>query len=81
MLKATMVDGVYNCDPKKNPDAKRYDKLTYSKFLAEKLAVMDATAAALCMDNNMPTLVFSLDNADNIVKAVKGENIGTLVTN
>ena len=79
-FKATMVDGVYDKDPHKYDDAKRYDTLTFKEVLEKELGVMDATSAALCRDNNMPVLVFSLDDPDNIVKAITGENIGTVVT-
>lgn len=79
IFKATKVDGVYDSDPKKNPDAKRFDEITYSEVLSRDLAVMDATATALCKDNGIPILVFSLDDSDNILKAAMGENIGTIV--
>lgn len=78
IMKATMVDGVYDSDPKKNPDAKKYDKVSYDEVLAKNLAVMDSTAASLCKDNEMPILVFSVDEPMNIYKAVCGENIGTV---
>ncbi|MCH5202373.1 MAG: UMP kinase [Oscillospiraceae bacterium] len=78
IMKATMVDGVYDSDPKKNPDAKKYDKVSYDEVLAKNLAVMDSTAASLCKDNAMPILVFSVDEPMNIYKAVCGENIGTI---
>ena len=78
LLKATMVDGVYDSDPKKNPNAKKYDKVTYDEVLANNLAVMDSTAASLCKDNDMPILVFSVNEPDNIFRAVCGENIGTI---
>lgn len=81
ILKATMVDGVYDSDPKKNPDAKKYDEITFQDVLNNNLAVMDGTAASLCKDNNIPILVFSLEDPDNIVKAVCGEKIGTVVHN
>ena len=81
IMKATMVDGVYDSDPKKNPDAKKFDVISCSDVLSKDLAVMDSTASALCKDNNLPILVFSIDDPDNIYKAVCGENIGTLVTN
>ena len=81
IMKATMVDGVYDSDPKKNPDAKKFDVISFSDVLSEDLAVMDSTSSALCKDNNLPILVFSIDDPDNIYKAVCGENIGTLVTN
>lgn len=64
-------------DPKKNPNAKKYDKVTYDEVLANNLAVMDSTAASLCKDNDMPILVFSVNEPDNIFRAVCGENIGT----
>lgn len=79
ILKATMVDGVYDCDPKKNPDAKKYDKLTYSAVLEQNLQVMDMTAASFCRDSRIPFLVFSIEDPENIVRAVMGENVGTLV--
>lgn len=79
ILKATMVDGVYNCDPKKNPDAVKYDTVSYYDILNKDLAVMDSTAASLCKDNNIPILVFSIDEPHNIVSAVCGEQVGTLV--
>ncbi|MEG2672222.1 MAG: UMP kinase [Ruthenibacterium sp.] len=80
IFKATMVDGVYDKDPKKYPDAVKYDKLTFSRVLNDKLAVMDSTAATMCRDNNVPILVFDIMHPENIAKAAKGEQIGTLVT-
>lgn len=80
ILKATMVDGVYDSDPKTNPNAKRFDSVSFHEVLNKDLAVMDSTAASLCKDNNIPILVFSIDNPDNIYKAAMGEeNLGTLV--
>lgn len=79
MLKATMVDGVYDSDPHKNPDAVKYDSLSFSEVLNKELAVMDMTAASLCKDNHIPVLVFSVEDPENIVRAVKGEVIGTVV--
>lgn len=79
ILKATMVDGVYDSDPKKNPDAKKFKTLTFQEVLNQNLGVMDSTAAAICKDNNIPIIVFSLDNPQNIVSAVCGEDIGTIV--
>jgi uridylate kinase len=76
MFKATMVDGVYDKDPHKYADAKKYDTLTFTKVLEDQLAVMDAT---LCRDNKLPILVFDLADPDNIARAVQGENVGTLV--
>ena len=79
MFKATMVDGVYDKDPHKYADAKKYDTLTFTKVLADQLAVMDGTAATLCRDNGLPILVFDLADPANILKALEGANIGTLV--
>ncbi|NEP17335.1 MAG: UMP kinase [Leptolyngbya sp. SIO4C1] len=79
LLKATKVDGVYDCDPKTNPNAKRYQSLTYSHVLANDLKVMDGTAIALCKDNNIPIKVFDLSVAGNIRRAMMGESIGTIV--
>lgn len=79
IFKATNVDGVYDSDPKKNPDAKKFDTLSYIDVLNKGLHVMDSTAASLCMDNEIPILVFNLNNPDNIVKAMQGETIGTIV--
>lgn len=79
MFKATMVDGVYDKDPKKYPDAKKYDTLTFSRVLAEQLQVMDSTAATLCRDNHLPILVFDIGDPQNIARAAAGEQIGTLV--
>ena len=78
-LKATLVDGVYDKDPHKFDDAKRYDTLTFSQVLNEELAVMDSTAATMCRDNGMKMLVFDLSRPDNIYDAIMGENVGTLV--
>ena len=80
MFKATMVDGVYDKDPKKYPDAVKYETLTFSRVLADKLAVMDSTAATMCRDNHLPILVFDISDPENIVRAVRGDTIGTLVT-
>ena len=74
-----MVDGVYDCDPHKFPEAKRFDSLTFSEVLNRGLAVMDSTAASMCKDNHLSLLVFSLQDPDNIVRALEGENIGTIV--
>lgn len=79
MLKATMVDGVYDSDPHKNPNAVKYDTLSFSEVLNKELAVMDMTAASMCKDNHIPVLVFSVEDPDNIIRAVKGEKIGTIV--
>ncbi len=79
ILKATNVDGVYDKDPNKYSDAVKFDYVTYSEVLAKDLKVMDSTAASLCRDNKIPILVFNLTEPANIVKAVLGENIGTIV--
>lgn len=79
MLKATMVDGVYDKDPHKYPDAVKYDTLTFTRVLDERLAVMDAAAAALCRENALPCVVFDLGQPANIAAVLRGENIGTLV--
>jgi uridylate kinase len=79
ILKATNVDGVYDKDPNKYADAVKYDTLSHSEVLNKGLAVMDSTAASLCRDNNIPILVFNLEDPENILRAVSGENIGTLV--
>jgi uridylate kinase len=79
IMKATKVDGIYDCDPKLNPDAKRFKTLTYHHVLTHDLGVMDSTAIALCKDNNLPILVFNLSVPNNIRRALMGESIGTLV--
>ena len=78
-FKATNVDGVFDKDPNKFSDAVKYDTLTHSEVLAKGLKVMDSTAASLCRDNSIAILVFNLEDPENIIRAVKGENIGTLV--
>jgi uridylate kinase len=79
-LKATLVDGVYDKDPHKYSDAKKYDTLTFSQVLSDELGVMDSTAATMCRDNGMKMLVFDLSRPDNIYDAVMGENVGTVVS-
>lgn len=79
ILMAKKVDGVYDSDPKQNPAAQRFEKLSYMDILNKGLHVMDATAASLCMDNNIPLVVFNISVDGNILKAVTGENIGTYV--
>jgi len=81
ILLAKKVDGVYDSDPYKNPNAKKYDVLSYIEVLDNGLGVMDSTATSLCMDNNIPIIVFGLDKPDNIVKVIAGEHIGTYVGN
>lgn len=80
IFKATNVNGVYNKDPNVYPDAKKYDSLDFHEVLDKQLKVMDSTAASLCMDNNIPLLVFSLDDPDNIFRAAVGEKLGTVVS-
>jgi uridylate kinase len=79
VLKATKVDGIYSDDPRKNEHAERFVELTYLEVLEKKLKVMDSTAVSLCMDNNLPIIVFDLYAPDNIVRVVRGEPVGTLV--
>lgn len=79
IMKATKVDGVYDSDPKVNPDAKRFQSLTYGHVLTHDLKVMDSTAIALCKDNDIPILVFDLSVSGNIRRALLGESIGTIV--
>ena len=78
-FKVTMTDGIYDSDPNLNPAAKKYDEISYSQILSDNLKVMDSTAASLCKDNHIPSLVFSISDPYNVVRAVKGELIGTIV--
>jgi uridylate kinase len=80
IIKATKVDGVYDSDPKKNPVAEKFDKMTYIDFLSRRLAVMDSTAVTLCMENNLPILVLNYWDKKALVGALRGEEIGTLVS-
>ncbi len=80
-LKATNVDGIYDKDPNKYADAVKFDKITHNELLERHLAVMDTAAAAICQENNIPILVFNLNDPENINRAVCGENAGTVVTN
>jgi uridylate kinase len=79
LMKATKVDGVYDCDPAKNADAKRFDTITYMEVLNRGLNVMDATATSLCMDNEVPMIVFDLTVRGNIQRALRGEDVGTTI--
>lgn len=79
ILLAKKVDGVYDCDPNTNPDAKKFDQLNYFDVLSKGLGVMDSTAASLCMDNKIPIIVFGLDKPENIIKVILGEEIGTSI--
>jgi len=79
ILLAKNIDGVYDADPRQDPNAKRFDSITYKEVLNRGLAVMDSTATALCMDNHIPVLVFAVENPENIKKVLMGEHIGTIV--
>ena len=79
MLKGTRVDGVYTADPEKDPSATKYDEISYDEMLEKNLRVMDLTATALCKENNMPVYVFNMDVDGNLMKMLKGDNIGTLI--
>lgn len=79
IMKATMVDGVYDSDPKKNPDATRYEVISFEECLGQDLKVMDSTAFTLCKDNNIPIIVFDIEGNGNITEALAGQDIGTLV--
>ena len=81
LLKGTSVDGVYDSDPKKNAEAKRFDTVTYGKVLADDLKVMDASAVALCRDNNIPIVVFSIREKGNLARVLSGQGVQTIVTN
>ncbi len=80
LLKATKVDGVYDRDPVGNPDAVRFDTVTYDQVISDKLAVMDATAVVMCRDNNLPLRIFDLTRPNALIQAMSGEEIGSLVT-
>ncbi len=80
LLKATKVSGVFTADPVKQPDARRYSSLSYDQVLADKLGVMDATAVVMCRDNDLPLRVFNVHNKGDLLRIVKGDDIGTLVT-
>ncbi|MFA6866709.1 MAG: UMP kinase [Clostridia bacterium] len=79
LLLAKNVDGIYESDPKINPDAKKYDKISYIDFIKQGLSAMDTTAVSLCMENSIPIIAFGLDDENSIVRAVKGEKIGTII--
>ena len=79
ILLAKNIDGVYDSDPAKNADARKFDTISYDEVLAQHLAVMDSTATSLSMDNHIPVLVFALKDPYNIVRALRGEKIGTIV--
>ncbi len=79
LLKATKVDGVYTADPALDPDAQRHEELTYSQVLADRLGVLDSTAVSLCMENDLPIVVFDMNQPDNIRRAAMGEPVGTVI--
>jgi len=79
MLKGTRVDGIYTADPEKDPAAKKYEKISYDQMYDKNLKIMDLTATTLCRENNLPILVFNMDQKGNLEKVIKGENIGTIV--
>lgn len=79
ILKATKVDGIYDCDPTAHSDAVKFEKISYIEVLNRGLGVMDSTATSLCMDNNIPIMVFNINERGNLMRAVMGENIGTIV--
>ncbi len=81
LIKATKVDGVYSADPVEDPDAKRYGELSFDQVLTDRLKVMDATAIVMCRDNNLPLIVFNLNNAGDLIRIIKGESLGTAVAN
>lgn len=81
LIKATKVDGVYSSDPQENPDAKKFDRLSYMEAINLRLKIMDSTALSLCMDNNMPIAVINLWEEKSLLKVVKGDTVGTLVSN
>ena len=78
-MMAKNIDGVYDDDPRKNPNAKKFDELTYQEILARNLHALDSTATSLSMDNDIPVLLFALEDPKNIVRAVCGEQIGTMI--
>ena len=80
ILKGTRVDGIYTSDPEKNPDAKRYEKLSFQECIDQKLKVMDMTAFTLCMENKLPIIVFDVNTPGNLLQVVQGMNVGTLVS-
>ena len=80
VLKATKVDGVYDRDPARHPDAKRFSAISYTKVLVDGLRVLDAAAVSLCKENDLPIVVFDLDAPENILRAVRGEEVGTMIS-
>jgi uridylate kinase len=80
MIKATSVDGVYSADPKKDPNAKRYESISYRDVMLEELGVMDQTAVTLCKENRLPLIVLNIHDKGSVARAVRGERVGTIVT-
>jgi uridylate kinase len=80
ILKATKVDGIYDSDPNANPDAKRFDRITFTEALTQRLQVMDSTAFSLCMDNKIPIAVFDMNKPSNFTDVVLGKKVGTMVS-
>jgi uridylate kinase len=81
LLKGTRVDGVYTADPEKDPDARKFDNISFEEVIDRKLKVMDSTAFTMCRENNMPVVVFDMNKSGNLMKVVKGTEIGTLICN
>lgn len=81
LLKGTRVDGVYTADPEKNPDARKFDNISFEEVIEKRLKVMDSTAFTMCRENNMPIIVFDMNKPGNLMKVVKGSEIGTLICN
>lgn len=79
ILKGTRVDGVYDSDPEKNPDAKKYDQISFTDVLRKGLRIMDQTAFTLCHENDLPIVVFDINDPTNLIRIIKGEQVGTLV--
>lgn len=81
ILKGTRVDGIYTADPEKDPNATRYEKISFADCIKQQLNIMDMTAFTLCQENNLPIIVFDMNKPDNLLKLMMGENVGTLVSN
>ena len=81
ILKGTRVDGIYTADPEKNPDATKYDSISFDDVYRKGLNVMDMTAFTLCKENNLPIIVFDMDTPGNLIKVLNGEEVGTIVRN
>lgn len=81
LLKGTRVDGVYSADPEKDPNAEKFDNISFEEVISRRLKVMDSTAFTMCRENNMPIIVFDMNKSGNIMKLIKGDKIGTLVSN